>query len=86
MVACLTTAGYFQYKILNTTCLLSDLKPSYSAYCKTAMGRLMGMLCVVLLMVRFFLPPETVFRMSFTSQPSHSSWPASSFVAFENKH
>ena len=61
IVSFIITAGYFFYKLLNTTCLLTDLKPDYNAYCKTAMARLMGSLCVVLLIVRFFLPPETVF-------------------------
>ncbi|MDE6551533.1 MAG: hypothetical protein K2K98_01020 [Muribaculaceae bacterium] len=61
IIAFLITAGYFLYKLLHTSCLISDLKPQYSAYCRTATARLMGTLCLALLIVRFFLLPEIVF-------------------------
>ncbi|MDE5585065.1 MAG: hypothetical protein K2I92_01850 [Muribaculaceae bacterium] len=61
IISFLITAGYFLYKLMNTTCLLSDITPSYKAYGKTAIARLLSITCIALLAVRFFLPSEIVF-------------------------
>lgn len=60
------TGGYFIYRITKNYCFLNFFINRYRVYTRTRLSRLIGILCMTCLIIRFLLSAKTVFVIQNT--------------------